>query len=61
MGIAPWSQLCADLSCETPQMVDLVVFALCSGTEMGKLKMWLIQVKKFLILCGMEGKEDEGT
>lgn len=41
------------------QWWTLICLVFIAGTEMGKLKMWWIQVKKFLVLCGMEGKEHE--
>lgn len=38
MGISPWSQLCADLSCETQPVVDIGLFGLHSRDRDGKAK-----------------------
>lgn len=48
--------LCRSFLWDTMVIGCLVFIA---GTEMCKLKMCWIQVKKFLVLCGMEGKEQE--
>lgn len=57
--ITPWSQLCADLSCETQQMVDIGLVGLHNRDRDGKAKNMVDPGEKIPHFMWNGGKEHE--